>query len=225
MVTGRASDLIGAPSSTTVGLQSRVDLVHNGLYHSEARSRLSASAVSRITEASLSSCAETETRWTPWLRTSAGLRADAIGFKVSDLKAGGSAERDASLLTPKLELALGPSARTELYADIAYRHDPRFSLGLSVFNLFDAKTSDIDDYYVSRLRGEPAAGVADIHTHPPPRVSRELDGVVLGSFGQRAGISSSASCRGCPAIGVQGIVASTSVSVSGEEFPVIAIKI
>jgi hypothetical protein len=35
-----------------------------------------------------------------------------------------------------------------------------------VFNLFNAKVSDIDYYYTSRLQGESLAGVNDIHTHP-----------------------------------------------------------
>ena len=44
---------------------------------------------------------------------------------------------------------------------------------MDVFNLLDAKDSDIDYYYASRLRGEPAAGVDDIHVHPTlPRTAR-----------------------------------------------------
>jgi len=35
-----------------------------------------------------------------------------------------------------------------------------------IFNLFDARVSDIDYYYASRLPGEPAGGVDDIHFHP-----------------------------------------------------------
>jgi hypothetical protein len=46
-------------------------------------------------------------------------------------------------------------------------------LVLDVFNLFDRQASDIDYYYTSRLRGEPAAGVPDIHFHPAaPRTVR-----------------------------------------------------
>jgi hypothetical protein len=37
---------------------------------------------------------------------------------------------------------------------------------MDVFNLFNRKASDIDYYYVSRLQGEPAEGVADTHFHP-----------------------------------------------------------
>src|SRR5262249_12036287 len=44
---------------------------------------------------------------------------------------------------------------------------------VDVFNLFDAKDSDIDYYYASRLPGEPAGGVDDIHLHPTlPRTAR-----------------------------------------------------
>ena len=42
-----------------------------------------------------------------------------------------------------------------------------------LFNLFDAKVSDIDYYFTSRLPGEPLAGVDDIHFHPAvPRTLR-----------------------------------------------------
>jgi hypothetical protein len=37
---------------------------------------------------------------------------------------------------------------------------------LDVFNLFNAKHSDIDYLYTSRLPGEPAGGINDIHVHP-----------------------------------------------------------
>ena len=39
-------------------------------------------------------------------------------------------------------------------------------LVLDLFNVFDRNASDIDYYYASRLKGEPAAGVEDIHFHP-----------------------------------------------------------
>ena len=46
-------------------------------------------------------------------------------------------------------------------------------LALDVFNLFDAEDSDIDYFYTSRLPGEPADGVDDIHFHPTlPRTAR-----------------------------------------------------
>jgi len=44
---------------------------------------------------------------------------------------------------------------------------------LEIFNMFDAAVSDIDYYFASRLPGEPADGVMDIHSHPAvPRTAR-----------------------------------------------------
>ena len=37
---------------------------------------------------------------------------------------------------------------------------------VSVLNLFNDVAEDITYYYTSRLSGEPAAGVDDIHFHP-----------------------------------------------------------
>jgi outer membrane receptor protein involved in Fe transport len=57
-------------------------------------------------------------------------------------------------------------ASTTVNARAAYRLSKRYSLALEAFNVTNAKVSDIDYYYTSRLPGEPADGVADIHTHP-----------------------------------------------------------
>ena len=59
-------------------------------------------------------------------------------------------------------------ASTTLNARVGYALGHRVTLGLDAFNLTNAKASDIDYYYASRLPGEPAAGVDDVHTHPLP---------------------------------------------------------
>jgi outer membrane receptor protein involved in Fe transport len=59
------------------------------------------------------------------------------------------------------------SAATSLVnARVGYAFDKRLKLQLDVFNLFNRQDHDIDYYYASRLPGEPAAGVNDIHFHP-----------------------------------------------------------
>jgi outer membrane receptor protein involved in Fe transport len=58
------------------------------------------------------------------------------------------------------------ASATLAYARAGYRIAPRTRLTLDVFNLFDRKASDIDYYYASRLPGEPAGGVDDLHFHP-----------------------------------------------------------
>jgi TonB dependent receptor/Carboxypeptidase regulatory-like domain/TonB-dependent Receptor Plug Domain len=58
-------------------------------------------------------------------------------------------------------------------AELGYRLSSKARLVVEMFNLFDAKVSDIDYFYASRLPGEPAHGVEDIHTHPAlPRSAR-----------------------------------------------------
>lgn len=41
-----------------------------------------------------------------------------------------------------------------------------WTVELQVFNLLDRAVSDVDYYYASRLPGEPAQGIDDVHTHP-----------------------------------------------------------
>ena len=57
-------------------------------------------------------------------------------------------------------------ATTLFCGDLGYRLDDAWTVGLEIFNIFNAKTSDIDYYYTSRLPGEPLGGINDIHTHP-----------------------------------------------------------
>ena len=65
------------------------------------------------------------------------------------------------------------SATTLLNADIGYKLREDLRLGVEIFNLLDAEDSDIEYFYASRLSGEPAAGVDDIHFHPvEPRSAR-----------------------------------------------------
>jgi hypothetical protein len=57
--------------------------------------------------------------------------------------------------------------------EVGARLTGRARLVLEMYNLFDAKVSDIDYYYTSRLATEPAEGLDDIHTHPAlPRTVR-----------------------------------------------------
>jgi len=49
---------------------------------------------------------------------------------------------------------------------LGYKVSSQWNAFVDIFNLFDAKTSDIDYYYTSRLAGEPLQGINDIHTHP-----------------------------------------------------------
>ncbi|HEV2532783.1 TonB-dependent receptor [Phenylobacterium sp.] len=61
----------------------------------------------------------------------------------------------------------------EVNLNLGYKITPKLRVQADVFNLFDSKDDAADYFYVDRLPGEPAAGVADIHVHPlEPRSAR-----------------------------------------------------
>jgi hypothetical protein len=75
---------------------------------------------------------------------------------------------------PLIEDASVTSKGTTLWnGELGYRMSARARIVLAAFNIFDAEVSDIDYFYASRLPGEPAEGVEDIHLHPAlPRSAR-----------------------------------------------------
>ena len=75
---------------------------------------------------------------------------------------------------PLVEDASVASKSTTVWnGEIGYRLSGRARLVIEAFNLFDARVSDIDYFYASRLPGEPLGGVEDIHLHPAlPRSAR-----------------------------------------------------
>lgn len=73
-------------------------------------------------------------------------------------------------LTESGEVKSGSSTVWNL--SIGYRRAD-FDVRLEALNLFDSEDDDITYYYASRLPGEPAAGVEDVHFHPiEPRTLR-----------------------------------------------------
>lgn len=69
---------------------------------------------------------------------------------------------------------------TLVNARVGYRFDNGISVQLDAFNLFNAKASQIDYYYTSRLPGEPAGGFADRHFHPVEPLAVRL--TIAGQF-------------------------------------------
>ncbi len=54
----------------------------------------------------------------------------------------------------------------QLNARVGYRTENDWEFAIEALNLLDAKDNDVEYYYASRLRGEPAAGIEDVHLHP-----------------------------------------------------------
>jgi len=113
--------LLGVESTNSVGMQLRHDRLDPvGLYATEARARIGTTQESTVRETSAAVWAENTTQWLPWLRSVAGVRADRFHFGVSSSIAANSGSRNASLVSPKLSLVLGPWAKTETFLNYGY---------------------------------------------------------------------------------------------------------
>jgi outer membrane receptor protein involved in Fe transport len=107
--------------ANSVGVQGRLDkLSPVGLYRSSQRQILSTVREDQLSQRSLGLWAQNETRWTPWLRSIQGLRADAYAFTVDASLAANSGQARDHLLTPKLALIFGPWQKTELYLNYGH---------------------------------------------------------------------------------------------------------
>ena len=113
----RFMSVFGRPSKNTVGVEVRSDEIGNGLYHTEARVRLDAVTVNETHETNAGPFIENSTSWTPWLRSTVGLRGDVFWFDVDNVVGGNSGSVHSALLSPKFAVVLGPWSQTELYLD------------------------------------------------------------------------------------------------------------
>ncbi|MCK8785541.1 TonB-dependent receptor [Roseomonas sp. NAR14] len=107
--------LLGAPSETEFGVQTRHDEIRLGLFRTRERDRLSTVRTDRVEQGSLGLYVENRTAVTPWLRTVLGLRGDLFAGRVrSDLAANAGSATE-FLPSPKFGLVLGPWRTTELF--------------------------------------------------------------------------------------------------------------
>ncbi|WP_194075107.1 TonB-dependent receptor [Methylobacterium durans] len=109
--------LFGLPMENEIGVQTRTDSIRVGLFNTTNRLYRSTVLDDRVLEASAAFYYENRVRWTDWLRTSVGFRADGYyADVVSDTPANSGRARD-GIVNPKLGLVLGPWFDTELYVN------------------------------------------------------------------------------------------------------------
>jgi hypothetical protein len=108
----------GRSVQNTFGVQVRNDDITNlGLYHTKARVRVEARTQAAVLETTGGAYVQNEIEWAPWLRTMAGLRADAARFQVDALDTINSGTTSAGLVSPKGSATLGPWRGTEFYVN------------------------------------------------------------------------------------------------------------
>lgn len=109
----------GRPVLNTFGIQIRNDHVMDvALYHTEARARLGTKSQASALVTSAGLYAESQIEWAPWLRTTLGLRGDGSRYNVTSLvDSRNSGTVNASIVSPKGAVTLGPWKSTEFYVN------------------------------------------------------------------------------------------------------------
>lgn len=105
----------------SAGVQGRFDrLAPIGLYASKDRVTRSTTREDQVSIDTLAVWMQSEVRWTPRLRSVAGLRGDVVGTRVDSSLAANSGGTGEQMLTPKLAFIYAAGARTELYANYGH---------------------------------------------------------------------------------------------------------
>jgi outer membrane cobalamin receptor len=103
----------------TLGVQLRQDRIRVGLFNTQARVTDNVNGTVRddtVQQTQAGIYANQELTWSPWLRSSVGLRADQLNAHVdSHDNAANSGASHASQLSPKLSLIFGPWQHTEFF--------------------------------------------------------------------------------------------------------------
>ncbi|MCW5704812.1 MAG: TonB-dependent receptor [Bradyrhizobium sp.] len=108
----------GFETQTRVGVQSRYDDIHVGLFKTAQRSWLSTVREDRVREGNAGIWTDSTTRWSDWLRTSVGIREDFFAGSVSSDTPENSGNAQASMASPKAGIVFGPWFRTEFYGNV-----------------------------------------------------------------------------------------------------------
>ncbi len=114
-----AMTLGGFETHHELGLQLRRDRIRVGLFDASARTITATTRDDRVIQTSISIYGESGVTWTPWLRTSVGVRADHFNWNVQNTLAGSagvnSGNSSDALVSPKLAVIFGPWSKTEYF--------------------------------------------------------------------------------------------------------------
>jgi outer membrane receptor protein involved in Fe transport len=96
------------------------DIDEVGLFNTAARQRLATVRADDVKITQYGLYGENRVRWTPWLRTVAGLRYDGIDADVESDNPANSGSANDAVWSPKVSAIFGPWSRTEFYANYGY---------------------------------------------------------------------------------------------------------
>lgn len=108
--------LLGRPTQTLLGVQTRYDDIDVSLGNTSQRFFLANTLVDHVGEGNVGIYAQNTTRWTDWFRTTAGWRGDYFWTSVNSiLQQANSGNGQAAIGSPKFTMTFGPFYETELF--------------------------------------------------------------------------------------------------------------
>ncbi len=111
-----SAQLMGLPARHALGVQWREDRIRVGLFDTLLRETLATVRDDRVRQRGLGVYGESRVEWLPWLRTTAGLRADHGDWRVDASLPQNGGHAATARVSPRLSAALGPWAHTEFFA-------------------------------------------------------------------------------------------------------------
>jgi outer membrane receptor protein involved in Fe transport len=116
-----------------MGVQLRNDAIPElALYHTDRRARLETRSRADALVTSAGVYAQNEIEWRPWLRTTAGLRADVSRYRVHTLDAANDGVANAGIVSPKGGVVVGPWLGTEVYVNAGTGFHSNNALGTTI---------------------------------------------------------------------------------------------
>lgn len=112
-------NLSGIDAEIQYGLESRRDDIGTvGLYHTQARQRLSTVREDDVSETSYAAHVQADIQWAPQFRSVFGIRLDQYSFAVRSNLTANSGDADDNIVSPKASFILGPWHKTEYFLNI-----------------------------------------------------------------------------------------------------------
>jgi TonB dependent receptor/TonB-dependent Receptor Plug Domain len=125
--------LFGRDMLNEAGIQFRNDDIGNvGLYHTQARQRLSTTRQDSVVERNVGFYYENHAQWNDWLRSIVGIREDVFHFDVDSNITQNSGSEGASKINPRASVIFGPWKNTEYYLNFGYGYHSNDARGTTI---------------------------------------------------------------------------------------------
>ncbi len=141
-------NLLNKEMQNTFGVSTRNDFIRNdGLYLTQNRQRFQTISDDQVNQSSVAAYFENNINWTPYLRSTVGVRGDYYHFDVNANLNDNSGTRSDHKFSPKLGLVFGPFQSTEYYVNYGYGFHSNDARGTTIKINPDTR----DDGYLSPI--------------------------------------------------------------------------